>query len=344
MPTIDQLAPAFAAADTDELMINQNGVARKISRALLIAGLQPQIGAAGGTLLGNAGSTFGAPSSITVGENLTLEGGTLSAVAAPYVVAALPSGTVPNPGDMVPVGQAGGNTAVTYSQFMSGLSGVTNVDISKLSLTPTGATAPYKLGDFAAAAALTTGTTMTGPLALFGNPLQPLHAATKQYVDAGDAAALPTTGGVLTGPLTLPGSPVLALHAASKSYVDSQTTTLLSKSGGTLTGALTLAGDPSDPLHATTRRYADAGDAANATAIAAEASARSTTIGSVQATAASAQSAATAARANAGAAQTAASAALASANAAQSSASSAIASATTAQNLASAALPLSAVR
>ncbi len=189
-------------------------------------------------------------------------------------------------------------------------------------------------------AALTTGATMTGPLALFGNPLQPLHAATKQYVDAGDASALSTTGGVLTGPLTLSGSPTLALHAASKSYVDNQTATLLPKSGGTLDGALTLFGDPSDPLQATTRRYTDAGDANNATAIAAEAYARSAAFGAMQSTVASAQSAAVTAQANAGAAQAAANAALVGANAAQSSASSAVTSATTAQNLASSALPL----
>ena len=95
MPTIDQLAPAAAAADTDELMISQNGVSRKVTRAQLIAGLQPQIAAASGTLLGNPANTVGGPAPIAIGANLTLAGGTLSASATPFVVGTLPSGTVP---------------------------------------------------------------------------------------------------------------------------------------------------------------------------------------------------------------------------------------------------------
>lgn len=339
MPTIDQLAPAFAASDADELLINQNGVSRKISRARLIAGLQPQIAAASGTLLGNPGPSFGAPSSIAVGDNLTLLGGKLSATAAPYVVASLPPGTVPAGDDMVPLGQGGANAAITYSQFMSGLSGVTNVDISGLTVTPTGSSAPSTVGDLAATTALTTGSTMTGPLVLSASPALPFHAATKQYVDAGDAAALPTTGGVLSGPLTLAGSPTLSLHAATKTYVDGQTSTLLPKSGGALSGALTLAGDPAQPMDATTRRYTDAGDASNASAIALEASARAAAMGAVQTTATWAQSAATAAQTNAAAAQTIAGTALANASVAQAAAVSAATNAATAQSLASTALP-----
>jgi hypothetical protein len=39
MPTIDQLAPATAASNTDELIASQNGIARKLTRAQLTAGL-----------------------------------------------------------------------------------------------------------------------------------------------------------------------------------------------------------------------------------------------------------------------------------------------------------------
>ncbi len=340
MPTIDQLAPAFAAADTDELLINQNGVARKISRALLLAGLQPQIAVESGTLLGNPGPDFSAPSQITLGENLVLQGTTLSATASPYVVADLPQGTVPAGTDIIPVGQRGANAAVTYAQFMTGLSGMTNVDVSKLSVTSTGSSASYNIGDLAASTVLTTGAAMTGPLLLPGNPSQPLHAATKQYVDAGDAASLPINGGVLTGPLTLSGSPTMSSHAASKQYVDSQAANFLPISGGTLAGTLTLAGDPANLMQATTRRYTDAGDANNALAIAAEASARAAALGALQTTVVSTQSAVTSASANAAAAQTAASMALGNANAAQTTAATAASNATAAQSLAGAALPL----
>ena len=257
MPTIDQLAPAAAAADTDELMISQNGVSRKVTRAQLIAGLQPEIAAASGTLLGNPAGTIGGPAPIAVGANLTLAGGTLSAIATPFVVGTLPSGTVPMTTDVVPVGQNGSNAAVSYAQFMSGLSAVANVDASKMLVKPTASQATLKLADFAASTALTSGAVMTGPLALAADPAQPLQAATKQYVDAVSAGNVAKTGGTLTGPLTLPSNPTQPLQAATKLYVDGQASAMLPKSGGTLNGALTLPADPAQPLQAATKQYVD---------------------------------------------------------------------------------------
>lgn len=72
------------------------------------------------------------------------------------------------------------------------------------------------------------GATMTGHLTLTGNPINALNAATKQYVDAGDAsvtasirsAFLNLTGGTMTGAITLASNPISALHAATKQYVD----------------------------------------------------------------------------------------------------------------------------
>jgi hypothetical protein len=67
------------------------------------------------------------------------------------------------------------------------------------------------------------GDTMTGFLFLSGDPTQPLHAATKQYVDGliGGGPFLPTAGGTMLGHIVLPGNPTLALQAAPKQYVDS---------------------------------------------------------------------------------------------------------------------------
>lgn len=65
------------------------------------------------------------------------------------------------------------------------------------------------------------GDTMTGALTLSGAPSSSLHAATKAYVDAGDALALPKAGGTMTGTLILSGAPVNSLDAATKAYVDS---------------------------------------------------------------------------------------------------------------------------
>jgi hypothetical protein len=119
------------------------------------------------------------------------------------------------------------------------------------------------------------GGTLTGALTLPGNPSQPLHAATKGYVDFMDAAILqvaneklPLSGGTLTGFLTLSASPTALLHAATKGYVDTGLTSLNSSlladiatklplSGGTLTGLLTLSASPTALLHAATKGYVD---------------------------------------------------------------------------------------
>jgi hypothetical protein len=52
MPTIDQLAPATAASDSDELPVSQGGIARKVTRTQMLAGLQPQLAIGPNTLLG----------------------------------------------------------------------------------------------------------------------------------------------------------------------------------------------------------------------------------------------------------------------------------------------------
>ncbi len=61
---------------------------------------------------------------------------------------------------------------------------------------------------------------MTGPLTLNADPIAPLQAVTKQYVDAQAQSALPKTGATLLGPLTLAADPVGSLQAATKQYVD----------------------------------------------------------------------------------------------------------------------------
>src|SRR5579862_566132 len=124
MPTIDELAPATAATDSDELPVSQNNITRKITRAQVLAGLQPQITMAAGTVLGRTTAGSGSPEVITVGKYLTLAAGTLSGMAAPYSIALTPGGLVPGPGDLVPIAQGGNNVSVTYSTFLKGLSAV----------------------------------------------------------------------------------------------------------------------------------------------------------------------------------------------------------------------------
>jgi hypothetical protein len=76
---------------------------------------------------------------------------------------------------------------------------------------------------------------------------------------------LPFTGGAMSGILTLSGDPINPLDAASKQYVDSSITVVNSNfpnylplAGGTLTGTLNLAADPTSASQAATKRYVDA--------------------------------------------------------------------------------------
>ena len=84
MPTIDELAPATAAADSDEFPVNQNSITRKITRAQILAGVQTQLSIPGGSLVGRATPGMGSMETISVGNYLSLASGTLSAMAAPY--------------------------------------------------------------------------------------------------------------------------------------------------------------------------------------------------------------------------------------------------------------------
>ena len=146
MPTIDQLAPATAASDTDELPIFQSGVSRKITRAQLLAGVQEDMAIASGTLLGRTSAGIGAPETINVGGNLTLAAGTLSA-PAPFSTASLPAGRLPVNTDLVLVGQSGSDASVAYGPFMGGLSSLSGIDLSAHVVRPNSATAVRTLSD-----------------------------------------------------------------------------------------------------------------------------------------------------------------------------------------------------
>lgn len=62
-------------------------------------------------------------------------------------------------------------------------------------------------------------------------------------VPLSQSGALPITGGTLTGPLYLAADPVVPLGAATKQYIDRAVASALPLSGGTLTGTLMI--DPS---------------------------------------------------------------------------------------------------
>ena len=115
------------------------------------------------------------------------------------------------------------------------------------------------------------GDTMSGFLTLNADPVNALHAAPKQYVDAADGALntaisgkVAKAGDTMTGLLVLSADPSAALGAATKQYVDNANTAQdtvingkVAKSGDTMTGALTLNADPTLNLHAATKQYVD---------------------------------------------------------------------------------------
>jgi hypothetical protein len=64
------------------------------------------------------------------------------------------------------------------------------------------------------------GDTMLGSLVLANDPLLPLEAATKQYVDTTILDYVPIAGGTMTGPLILAAAPIELMEATTKEYVD----------------------------------------------------------------------------------------------------------------------------
>jgi len=147
MTTIPDLPAATAAASSDLLPISQGGITRAASVSQLTAGLQPTLALTTGQLLGRVSSGSGGVENITVGANLSLASGTLSANATPFNASTLPTGTSPASGDLVVMGQSGANTALPYALFLAGVSNQVGLDVSHLAVTPTGIGISRHLGD-----------------------------------------------------------------------------------------------------------------------------------------------------------------------------------------------------
>jgi Pectate lyase superfamily protein len=257
MPTIDELTPASSASDSDEFIVSQAGTARKVTRAQVLNGVQAQLAVPAGSLLGRVSAGMGMPEVITVGQNLNFSGSTLSATASPFVIGSLQSGVVPGSGDLISMSQAGTNVAVTYGQFLNGISAAPNINLSLALVTPAGTATSQTLGRLAASMLPLSGGTLTGALVLAGIPTGSAQAANKAYVDQQMSSALPLGGGSLSGILTLLAAPQRALDAATKGYADSIVAGALPVTGGSLSGPLVLNADPAVSLQAATKHYAD---------------------------------------------------------------------------------------
>jgi hypothetical protein len=257
MPTIDELAPATSASDSDEFIVTQAGIARKVTRAQVLNGVQTQLTVPAGSLLGGLGTGAGSPQVITVGQNLQFNGSTLSATAAPFSIPALPPGNVPASGDLVAMSQAGANVAVTYGQLLNGMAGIASINLSQALVTPTGAATGQTLAQLTANMLSPAGGSMAGSLTLAGAPIAPGQAANKAYVDQQVSTSLALSGGSMLGVLTLSAPPQHPLDSVTKGYADAIAVGLLPTGGGSLSGNLLLSADPTIALQASTKHYAD---------------------------------------------------------------------------------------
>jgi hypothetical protein len=164
----------------------------------------------------------------------------------------LPPTTTVNANDFLPVSQNIGGSRQTYKMSFAQLSGFmlsnTNKALRDLK-TSSNNTYVHLSGDV-----------MTGGyLTLYNNPVDPYHAATKDYIDVKvydlkeeiqDPANgyVHITGDTMTGALQLNGDPTKPLEATPKSYVDTQISNLRTStangfvhlSGDTMTGPLDL--------------------------------------------------------------------------------------------------------
>jgi hypothetical protein len=204
MPTIDQLQAAVASSDTDELAVSQSGDTRKVTRAQLLAGLQPAISVPPGALLGNGTTAASAPLSITVGSNLTLSNGTLSA-PAPFVISALGAGTAPAATDLVPLSQSGTATAVAYSTFLSSLATLPGFDASPMHALASGATTSRTF------AALLSDAISVEDFGAAGNGTTNDSAAFQAAITAGLPIRLGPKTYIVNGPLSLSSATCLTL-------------------------------------------------------------------------------------------------------------------------------------
>ena len=79
MPTLTELPQGAAAADSDLLMVSQGGQLRSVTRAQLLAGVQPEIIVSKGQVLGRAVGT-GDVQALSIGPGLAMAGTTLIGV------------------------------------------------------------------------------------------------------------------------------------------------------------------------------------------------------------------------------------------------------------------------
>ena len=146
MPTIDELPVAVSVSDSDEFVVSQSDIARSVTRAQILSGVQPALALPTNTLLGRLSEGVGGPETINIGANLILAGGAISG-SAPFNIAGLTAGGAPSASDLVPLAQGGQNAALNYASFIGGIAGLTGISGSNLTAQATSGLATRTLAE-----------------------------------------------------------------------------------------------------------------------------------------------------------------------------------------------------
>lgn len=129
MPTISQLSSVAEVTSADVIPLNQSGVTHSVSIGTLLAGMQPAIISDQGTLLGRSSLGSGGPEPIVIGPGLLFSNGTLSVSGTigggtpnqGYSITGLAPVTSMATNDLVGISQDSQDHAITYGNFLSGL-------------------------------------------------------------------------------------------------------------------------------------------------------------------------------------------------------------------------------
>ena len=129
MPTINELVPVVVAADDDMVPVSQAGAMRRVTRAQMLAGLQPTLALPSGALLGRSAAGLGAPEAIAIGDNLTLQSGVLSG-KADYRVGSLAVADTVGIADLIGIAQGEREASVSIGQLLAELANIPGLDLS----------------------------------------------------------------------------------------------------------------------------------------------------------------------------------------------------------------------
>jgi hypothetical protein len=130
MPTISQLPSLDQVTSSDQIPVSQIGETHSVSVGTLLASMQPAVISESGTLLGRISLGAGGPESITLGQGLVLNAGTLTLAVSGSDLASYPLQTSLLPTDQVVLNSGGDAKLLSLSLLRGLFSAGTNIAIS----------------------------------------------------------------------------------------------------------------------------------------------------------------------------------------------------------------------